>query len=37
MQITEVVLIVVLVYVSFVALAEGLIGFTQPQMDGGAG
>ena len=35
MQITSVVLIVVLVYVGFVALMEGLIGYIQPDMDGG--
>ena len=35
MQITKFVLIVVLVYVGFVALMEALIGYVQPHMDGG--
>ena len=33
MQIIKVLLIVVLVYVGFVALMEALIGYIQPQMD----
>jgi len=35
MQIANVLLIAGLVYVGFVALMEGLIGFIQPHMDGG--
>lgn len=35
MEIVEVLLIVVLVYVGFVALMEALIGYVQPDMDGG--
>ena len=35
MQIAKIFLIVVLVYVGFVALMEALIGFIQPHMDGG--
>ncbi len=35
MQIAKVLLIVVLVYVGFVALMEALIGYIQPHMDGG--
>jgi hypothetical protein len=35
MQITSVFLTAVLVYVNFVALMEGLIGYIQPRMDGG--
>ena len=35
MQIANVLLTAGLVYVGFVALMEGLIGFIQPQMDGG--
>ena len=35
MEITEVLLIVVLLYVSFVARMEALIGFVQPNMDEG--
>ena len=35
MEIAKVLLSVFLVYVGFVALMEGLIGFIQPHMDGG--
>jgi hypothetical protein len=35
MQIIEILLIVLLVYVGFVGLMEALIGFIQPQMDEG--
>jgi hypothetical protein len=35
MQIANVLLIVVLIYVGFVALMEALIGYIQPNMDGG--
>jgi hypothetical protein len=35
MSFTHIVLTTILVYVGFVALMEGLIGFVQPDMDGG--
>ena len=35
MQIANVLLIIVLVYIGFVAVAEALIGYIQPNMDGG--